>query len=72
MKNEAARLFFAVSALILVGMLTAPTGGKWERKPEEISPARLMSSVNKNQQKNAKTIKLAERKTSQKKQTKKS
>lgn len=70
-RNEAARLFFAVSALILVGMLSAPAGNLGS-KPVEISPAKLMSSEPKLQPKSKNAIKLVERKTARKNLVKKS
>jgi hypothetical protein len=51
-QNEAVRLFFAISALILVGMLSTPTGGnQWVKNPQEIKAEKLLSS---NSQKSSK------------------
>lgn len=66
-QNEAARLFFAVSALILVGMLTAPSGASLSnRNPEEISPSKLMTMDKKAPAKSKTSLKLADRRPARK------
>jgi hypothetical protein len=62
--NEAVRLFFAVSALILVGMLSAPMGGTVSIESED---TKEVASVEKKANSKSKdNIKLAERKAAKK------
>jgi hypothetical protein len=63
--NEAVRLFFAVSALVLVGLLSAPMGGSDMTGPEisaKVEAPALRSPAAKG--KNA--VKIADRKGSRK------
>jgi hypothetical protein len=71
MRNEAVRLFFAISALILVGMLSTPTGGnQWAKAPPEITTQKVTSAKKKVQNPKAKTKattkKMADRKVARK------
>jgi len=58
--NEAVRLFFAVSALILVGMLSAPVGGNLALAPEKTRE--ISFEEPKKPAKGKKAIKITERK----------
>ncbi len=65
--NEAARLFFAVTALVLVGLLSAPMGGMEVQIPEK-APAKV--AVSKELKvvpaKGKKPLKITDRKVSRK------
>ncbi len=64
--NEAVRLFFAVSALVLVGLLSAPMGEMEMKMSEPVAKveAPILKSPSTAGKKN--TIKIADRKASRK------
>ncbi|MEZ0392507.1 MAG: hypothetical protein ACAH59_09840 [Pseudobdellovibrionaceae bacterium] len=70
--NEAVRLFFAVSALILVGMLSAPMGGNLASQPKAIKEITAAELESKPTAKSKNTMKIADRKTNKKINLKKS
>lgn len=70
--NEAVRLFFAVSALILVGMLSAPMGGNMALKTEKTREISFKEPDKIQPLKSKDSLKMTDRKPARKATVKKS